>query len=138
MVGTAGRHGDLDATDRGGDLSADLEQFQSNGTNSSPGQAGRSQRPSAQGLHQHIGEGSHQEPELIGSEGVGGGAIGEQVELLFLDSVFHLAAGTVDLLIEGLSGVGAADREVTTKRGLGPRDRTSALATTRRLRDQLL
>ena len=29
----------------------------------------------------------------------------EQVELLFLDAVFHLPAGTVDLLIEGLSGI---------------------------------
>ena len=53
----------------------------------------------------HIGERGHQEPELIGAEGVGGGAIGEQVELLFLDAVFHLSAGTVDLLIEGLSGI---------------------------------
>ena len=42
---------------------------------------------------------------MIGAEGVGGGAIGEQVELLLLDAVFHLTAGTVDLLIEGLSRV---------------------------------
>ena len=33
------------------------------------------------------------------------GAIGKQIQLLLLDAVFHLTAGTVSLLIEGLSGV---------------------------------
>ena len=57
LVGTAGSHGDLDAADRGGDLCADLEQFESDGTDGGPGQAGRSQRPSAQGLQQHMDNG---------------------------------------------------------------------------------
>ena len=42
----------------------------------------------------------HQEAELIAPEDVVGGAIGKQVELLFLDAVFYLPAGTVDLLME--------------------------------------
>ena len=55
---------------------ADLEQFESDGTDGGAGQAGGLQRSAAQALHQHIGERGHQEPELIGAEGAGGGAIG--------------------------------------------------------------
>ena len=105
LVGTAGSHGHLDAANRGGDLAADLEQFQPQATDSGPGQTGVFQTIAAQALHQHIGAGRQGEPELVGPEGVGGGAIGKQVELLLLDAVFHLTAGTVSLLIEGLSGV---------------------------------
>ena len=65
---------------------------------------------SAQVLHQHISAGGQGEPELIGPEGVGGGAIGKQVQLLLLDAVSHPTAGTVGLLIEGLSGV-VVDRQ---------------------------
>jgi len=119
LVGTAGSHGDLDAADRGGDLGADLEQFESDGTDGGAGQAGGLQRSAAQALHQHIGERGHQEPELIGAEGAGGGAIGEQVELLFLDAVFHLPAGTVDLLIEGLSGIVASRQGGDDEAGVG-------------------
>jgi hypothetical protein len=35
-----------------------------------------------------------------------GGAISEEIELLFLDPVFHIATRTVDFVIEG-SGVSA-------------------------------
>ena len=63
---------------------------------------------------------------------------GEQVALAFLDSVLHLAAGAVDLLIEK-AGVrlGALLNEVTMKRGLASPFVHFALATTRRRRDQL-
>jgi len=119
LVRTAGSHGDLDAADRGGNLSADLEQFESDGTDGGPGQAGRLQRSAAQAFHQHIGERGHQEAELIGAEGVGGGAISKQVELLFLDAVFHLSASTVDLLIEGLSGIVASRQGGDDEAGVG-------------------
>ena len=75
--------------------------------------------PKKTGITQHIGEGSHQEPELIGLKGVGGGAIGEQVELLLLDAVFHLPAGTVDLLVEGLSRVGFSRQGGNDETGVG-------------------
>jgi len=40
----------------------------------------------------------------------GGGAIGEKVELLFLDTVLHLPAGTVEVLVEG-AGIGLLGAE---------------------------
>lgn len=43
------------------------------------------------------------QPQLIGPHRGGGGAIGEQVELVFPDSVLHLARPPVDHLIQALS-----------------------------------
>ena len=54
-------------------------------------------------LDQDVGEGREPEPELVGAHGGGRRAIGEQVELLLLDAVFDLAAGAVDVLVEGPS-----------------------------------
>jgi hypothetical protein len=69
---------------------------------------------------------------------VAAGAVGEEVELLFLDAVFHFSPSTVKLLVEGSGGDFAAGQVVTTKRGLGPLSRCSALAMTRRLRRHVL
>ena len=55
----------------------------------------------AQRLEQHVGERGEPQAQLVGAHGRGRGAIGEQVELLLLDPVLHLAAGAVDLLVEG-------------------------------------
>jgi hypothetical protein len=41
---------------------------------------------------------------LVGTHGVGRGAISEQIELAFLDAVFHLAAGAVNRLEEIFCG----------------------------------
>jgi hypothetical protein len=37
---------------------------------------------------------------LVGPHVDGGGAVGEQILLAFLDAVLHLAAGAIDLLVE--------------------------------------
>src|SRR5262245_44401030 len=83
-----------------------------------------------QRAEQDIGEGGEPQAYLVGPHGCRGSAVGEQIELTFLDPVLHLAARAVDRLIEvpclGLRGLS----EVTTKRGL-------ALPTTRRPRLQL-
>ena len=42
----------------------------------------------------------HKQPELIGLPAVTGGSVGFGVELVFLDQVFHSAAGAVDLLVK--------------------------------------
>ena len=47
-----------------------------------------------------IGHGGEPEAELVGAHGGGRGAVGEQVELAFLDPVLHLAAGAADRLAE--------------------------------------
>ena len=39
---------------------------------------------------------------------MGGSAIGEQIELTFLDAVFHLATGAIELFVEGLRRIGLA------------------------------
>ena len=75
---------------------------------------------------------------MVGRHRCGTGAVGIKVELAFLDAVFHLATLTVNRLVQLLSAdLLLAGSEVTMKRGLEPFARCSALATTRRLRDQL-
>jgi hypothetical protein len=48
-----------------------------------------------------VGKGGEPEPELVRSHGHGRGAIGEQVELLLPDPVLDVAAGAVDVLVQG-------------------------------------
>ena len=40
------------------------------------------------------------QPELVGLPAVTGGSVGFGIELVFLDQVFHSAAGAVDLLVK--------------------------------------
>jgi hypothetical protein len=49
---------------------------------------------------QHISHRGKPQTELVGTHGGGRGAIGEQIELTFLDAFLHPAARAVDLLIE--------------------------------------
>src|SRR5512144_1672740 len=56
----------------------------------------------AQGRHQHVGERREPQAKLVRRHGCGRRAVGEEIELLLLDAVLHLAAGAVDLLVEGL------------------------------------
>ena len=54
----------------------------------------------AQGADQNIGHRGEPQAQLVGAHRVGRGAIGIEIELAFLDAVFHLAAGAVELLVE--------------------------------------
>ena len=65
----------------------------------------------AQRAEQHIGHRGEPQAQLVGAHGGRRGAVGEQVELAFLDAVLHLAAGAVDPLVEAAGvdlGAGAA------------------------------
>ena len=64
--------------------------------------------------------------------------MGKQIQLLLLDAVLHLTAGTADLLMEGLSGVVVGRQRSDHEAGIGTAGQdSSALANTRRWRDQL-
>lgn len=54
----------------------------------------------SQGAEQDIGHGGEPEAQLVGAHGSRRGPVGEQVELAFLDPVFHVAARAVDRLVE--------------------------------------
>src|SRR6476620_3877370 len=47
-----------------------------------------------------IGHRGEPQAQLVGAEGGSRGTIGKQIELTFLDAVFHLATCAVDLLVE--------------------------------------
>jgi hypothetical protein len=47
-----------------------------------------------------MGEGRKPEPQLIGGHPVSARAVGEKVQLLFLDAVFHIPTGTVKVIVQ--------------------------------------
>ena len=46
------------------------------------------------------GCGEEPQPELVGPDGMGGRPVGEQIHLAFLDPVFHISTGAVDLFVK--------------------------------------
>jgi hypothetical protein len=68
------------------------------------------------------------EPELVGAQAFGRGAIGEQVALAFLDPVLHLAASAVDLLIWRPTDAGRRTHKAATGAGGAKRDEWVAAA----------
>ena len=105
------------------DAHRDLKKPEPDLPDGGPLQFGPFQHAGPQLVPQQMGGRTEPEPQLVARHPVGAGPVGEQVHLLFFDPVFHLAALTGKL--------------VTMKRGFSPFSRTSSLATTRRLRDQL-
>ena len=72
-----------------------------------------------QALHQYTGKGGEVQARLIGSLRLAAGEIGKQARLLFFDAVFHVASGTVELLVQSL-GIGLTQEQVShDKTGLG-------------------
>ena len=82
---------------------ADFEEFEAYGAAGGVGELAVPEGDAPEGVDQHIGESGEPEPELVGAQAGGGGAIGKEVELLLLDPVLHLAACAVDLLIKHTS-----------------------------------
>ena len=78
-----------------------FKQLEADGAAGGAGELGVAQADPAQRLEQDIGEGREPQPELVGAHGRRRRAIGEQVELLLLDPVLDLAAGAVDVLVQG-------------------------------------
>ena len=68
---------------------------------------------STDGLEQHIGKARHEEAKLIGPPAVTTGAVSKQVELLLLDTVLHLTACTVDLVVEALGRAAQVRHDVS-------------------------
>jgi len=97
-----------DPADADANLGANFEQLQADGAACGVGEAGRDQGDAAQRADKDIGHRGQPKPQLVGAHGAGGGSVGEQIELTFLDAVFHLAAGAIDFLVEraGLMLVG--------------------------------
>jgi hypothetical protein len=56
------------------------------------GQVGSLQTQAAQGAQEGVGEAAEVEPDLVGPQELGAGAVGEQIELLLLDAVLDLPA----------------------------------------------
>ena len=79
---------------------ADLQQCQPQGIGACCSQSSVPERPAPQSFEQRIRQARQQLPELIGPPAVTGGATREQVELLILDPVLHVAAGTVELVVQ--------------------------------------
>ena len=128
----------MDAAHTVAHLGAELEELEADGCDGGVGELGVAQPDAAQGVDEDIGHGREGQAKLIGLQGGGGGAVGEQLELL-ADAVLGLAAGAIEILVEG-AGIwarGVRLSEVTTKRGLAPSSVCSALPTTRAARLQL-
>ena len=59
----------------------------------------------SQFLHQDVGGGGHQDPQLVGPEAAAAGAVYLQTVEQFLDAVLDVAAGAIDLLVDVAGGV---------------------------------
>ena len=93
-------HGDLDAPDGPSDLGAGLEQGEAERAAGGLGELGVGEANAAQRAEQDVGRRGEPQAQLVGPHGGRRGAGGEQVQLAFLHSVLHVAAGAVDPLVE--------------------------------------
>ena len=84
------------------DPGGDLEQFHAQGSALRLGPARACQAQAPQAVHENIGKGRKIQPQLVGAQRRRAGAVGEQVELALLDTIFHVAAGAIRLLVEPL------------------------------------
>jgi hypothetical protein len=95
--------------------SAEFQQLQPDRAAGGVGELGVRQADAAERVDQHIGNRGKPQAELVGAHGGGRGAVGEQIELAFLDAVLDLATRAVDLLIEAptvdLTGLQRRDDE---------------------------
>ena len=98
--GAGRRHGAADTPCAASDLGADFEELEAYGGACGFGEASACERDASERGEQDIGHGGEPEAELVGAHGGCGGAVGEEVELAFLDAVLHLASGAVELFVE--------------------------------------
>ncbi len=84
------------------DPGGDLEQFHAQGSALRLGPARTCQAQAPQAVHENIGKGRKIQPQLVGAQRRRAGAVGEQVEPAFFDTIFHVAAGAIQLLVEPL------------------------------------
>src|SRR5260370_35481 len=106
LQGVAGGHGDLDAADGDADQRADLEELEADRAAGGMGELCRLEAEAAHSFEEHISHRGEPQAKLVGRHGGGRRAVGEEIELAFLDAVLHLAAGAIAVLVEH-AGVGA-------------------------------
>ena len=101
VPGKARGHGELDPPHAAAHQGADLQELQADGAAGGVGKPGVAERDPAQLVEQHVGHRREPKAELVGRHGRRRAAVGEQVELLLLDPVFHFAARTIEILVKG-------------------------------------
>ncbi len=82
------------------DDGADLQELETDGAGLGAGHLGAGQPETPDGLDQRIGEAGEQQAAAVEPPLVARGAVGEQVQLLLLDAVLHVAARAIELLVE--------------------------------------
>ena len=87
------------APDGDDDVGAQLEQAVAQPRHLGAG-ARRARGAQSQFLHQDVGGGGHQDPQLVGPEAATAGAVDLQTVEQFLDAVLDVAAGAVDPLVD--------------------------------------
>src|SRR4051794_9151290 len=100
LIGTGRGDSDMDPAHADLYQRAELQQFQPDAAATGLGELGEGQANPTQRTEQHVGKRGEPQAQLIGPHGGGRGAVCEQVQLAFLDTVLHLAAGAVDPLVQ--------------------------------------
>src|SRR5580658_631246 len=100
LVGRGRGDGEVDATGAGPYLRAELEELQPDGLHRGVGELGVLEPDAPQGFDERVGDGREGEAQRVAGEAFAGGAVGEELELL-ADAVLRLAAGAVELFVEG-------------------------------------
>ena len=100
LVGTRLAHRQLHASDADGDEGSDLQESQADRIGAGSCHCGVFQSDTPQRVHQHVRGRGEPQPQLIGAERSAGESIGKQIELRFLDAVFHFTARAVQLFVE--------------------------------------
>ena len=99
--GMCGVHGDLDPADRDGDPGTDLEESEPARSRSGAGHPAAVKRLTECGEEDRR-EGGEEEAELVGGEAGGRGPVREEIQLLLLDRVLHVAPrAVVEALVDG-------------------------------------
>ena len=93
-------HGQDDPTDADLYDCCDFEQSCADGATGRRLRRGLPKGHVLQGSKQDIGCGREPQPELVSPDGMGGRPVGEQIQLAFLDRVFHIPTGAVDLFVK--------------------------------------
>ena len=100
LQGTGRGNGDLHAPHANRCQRAKLQKFEPDGSGCGLRQLRSLQGYAPQGGHEHISQRGEPQPQLVGAQARGRGPVREEVELAFLDTILHVAAGAVDFLVK--------------------------------------
>src|SRR3954468_16690122 len=98
LIGTGRGDSDMDPAHADLYQRAELQQFQPDAAATGLGELGEGQANPTQRTEQHVGKRGEPQAQWVGAHGRRRGALSEQVQLTFLDTVLHLAARTVNIL----------------------------------------